>query len=99
MNELWPETEQMGWQAPHSVTESSPQPAVVATIIASEITKLFVIVHDSLSLLYGRAKNVISAVNVLDLYGRYEAWRNQLPRELLSLDDATQLCPHVLLVQ
>jgi len=99
MNELWPEMERMGWQMSHMVSESSLQSPIVATTIANEMARLFAIIHDSLSLLYGRAKNVISAVNILNQYRRYEAWRNQLPQELRSVDDATQQYPHILSIQ
>jgi hypothetical protein len=99
VNELRPEMEQMGWRASHMVIEGSPQSSIATATIASEVAELFVIVHDSLSLLYGRAKNTISAVNVLNQYGRYEEWRNRLPQELQSVDEANQLSAHVLFIQ
>lgn len=67
-------------------------------ITAYQQAQLFSIINESLCLYYG-ARGKVSAANVLDVYGKYMTWKEDLPDVIANISEGDQPLPHILYLQ
>jgi hypothetical protein len=85
------------WYFYRSANDQCPAwPGLFATT-NREKAKLTLIIHDAEMMLYGSQGQRISAHNVLQLYGRFVAWRKELPDSISNIKgNSSPALPHVL---
>jgi hypothetical protein len=69
-----------------------------AIITACQQAKLFSIINESIGLYCG-ARGKVSAANVLEVYGKYMSWKEDLPDVIANIGEGDQPLPHILYLQ
>ena len=69
-----------------------------AIITACQQAQLFSIINESIGLYCG-ARGKVSAANVLEVYGKYMTWKEDLPDVIANISEGDQPLPHILCLQ
>lgn len=67
-------------------------------LTASELAKLYRIIHETV-LLYCGKNGSVSSHHLLDIYQRYVKWKEELPPQICDVTPNNDALPHVLALQ
>ncbi|MCJ1389446.1 hypothetical protein MMC18_002303 [Xylographa bjoerkii] len=82
----------------HLRDNSEPEQPSYITYTSSAHAKLLRIIHDTLALFYHGHERTVTAKDLMEQYGRYIAWKEDLPEEIALKDETAHALPHVIAI-